>query len=189
MKKTILTLIILLNLLVVYGQNDNQIKIFRGFQTGILGLWINQENKLYSQLYVRSEIGLDAGLILGEGFNTYKNAFLTPVITIEPRYYYNLNNRIKKNKFTNFNSANFVTLSLKYHPDWFVISSENDINVMEQVSIIPKWGIKRSIAQSNFNYEIGLGLGKVYYFSKKYGYSRNYSDTKLDLHIRIGYNF
>lgn len=171
-----------------YSQNNGVEKSIFNIQTGVLGSWINNETKISSKFALRSEIGLDAG-IFGGDINDNSGFFLTPVINIEPRWYYNILKRENKNKPINNNSANFLTTSISYHPDWFVISSKNNINVYNQLSIIPKWGIRRNIANSNFNFEAGIGFGYRFYFLKQYGYSKNDGETALDLHLRIGYTF
>lgn len=171
-----------------YSQNNGVEKTLFNLQTGILGTWLNNETEITNKFALRSEIGLDAGIFGGE-INDNSGFFLTPVINIEPRWYYNILNRENKNKPINNNSANFLTTSISYHPDWFIISNKKNINVYNQLSIIPKWGIRRNIANSNFNFEAGIGFGYRFYFLKQYGYSKNDGETALDLHLRIGYTF
>lgn len=171
-----------------YSQNNGVEKSIFNIQTGVLGSWLNNETKISNKFALRSEIGLDAGIFGGE-INDNSGFFLTPVINIEPRWYYNILKRENKNKPINNNNANFLTTSISYHPDWFVISNKNNINIYNQLSIIPKWGIRRNIANSNFNFEAGIGFGYRFYFLKQYGYSKNDGETALDLHLRIGYTF
>ena len=76
-----------------------------------------------------------------------------------------------------------MALGINYFPDWFVISNDGNTSVPNQISIIPKWGIRRTIAQSNFNYELGIGFGRRFYFDSKEW------ETAADLHVRIGYTF
>lgn len=188
MKKFIYATICLLVFQTNYSQIKGVEKSLFNFQTGILGIWVNNEAKLTTNFVLRSEFGLDAGIFGGE-INDNSGLFLTPVINLEPRFYYNINKRESKNKNTSNNGANFLTTSISYHPDWFVISNKNNINVNNQLSIIPKWGIRRNIANSNFNFEAGIGFGYRFYFLKQYGYSKNEGETALDLHLRIGYTF
>lgn len=56
------------------------------------------------------------------------------------------------------------------------------------MSFIPKWGIRRAIAKSNFNYELGFGVGYLWYMSEDDIFKSN-SDVAIDAHIRIGYTF
>lgn len=188
MKKIINAIIFLLVFQTNYSQNTIIENSLFNIQTGVLGTWLNNEVKLTNNIVLRNEIGLDAG-ILGGKINDNTSVFLTPVINLEPRWYYNMDSRFNKNKNISNNAANFFTTSLSYHPDWFIISSKDNVNVYNQLSIIPKWGIRRNIAKSNFNYELGIGLGYRFYFLKQYGFTKNDGETALDLHIRIGYTF
>jgi len=164
----------------VQSQNSGVEKSIYNIQTGFLGFWINNEYRLSNEISLRSEIGLDAGF---RGCSDCDTKYaLAPVITLEPRWYYNIKKRNLLNKGIN-NSANFLALSIKYHPDWFVLSNDDYAYVSNQISIIPKWGIRRMIGNSNFNYEAGIGIGYKYYFDE------NFSETTADLHLRIGYTF
>lgn len=190
MKTKILFIVLLIgNFTQSQNTNNNLEKSIFNLQTGVLGTWLNNEIKILPNFVLRSEIGLDAGLFTRDFSNSNTTTFLTPVINFEPRWYYNINKRSKNNKTVKNNSANFFTTSISYHPDWFVISSNENLNVYNQLSVIPKWGIRRSIANSNFNFEAGIGLGYRFYFLKQYGYSKNDGETALDLHLRIGYTF
>jgi hypothetical protein len=113
---------------------------------------------------------------------------MTPIITVEPRWYYNLNKREPKSKRIDGNSGNFISLKTSYHPDWFVISNYDDVNIISDISVIPTWGIRRNIAKQ-FNYETGIGIGYRYIFAKQAGYLENESDVTINLHLRIGYKF
>jgi hypothetical protein len=70
---------------------------------------------------------------------------MTPVITAEPRWYYNLNKRVNKSKRIDGNNGNFISLKTSYHPDWFVISNYDNINIISDISLVPTWGIRRNI--------------------------------------------
>jgi hypothetical protein len=113
---------------------------------------------------------------------------MTPVITLEPRWYYNLNKRISKSRNIRGNSGNFLSVKTSYNPNWFVISNYDNIQIADQISIIPTWGIKRNIG-NHFTYETGIGLGYRYIFAKNVGYLENQSETALNLHLRLGYRF
>jgi hypothetical protein len=81
-------------------------KDFFSIQTG-LGIWINNETKLSNSIALRSEIGIEHDFFCdqydGAGF------ILQPVLTLEPRYYYNLENRNSEEK-TSKNSGNYFSL-------------------------------------------------------------------------------
>lgn len=182
-KQSVVAIIILLLFChVASAQNEGLEKSIYNSQAGFFGLWINNESKLSNQLVLRSEIGFDGGVRGGDfvGKTIYA---LTPKLGLEPRWYYNIVKREATGKFIKNNSANFLTLGINYYPDWFVISNRDNVNVSNQMTLIPKWGIRRSISESNFNYELGIGLGKRYYFEAQEW------ETAADLHLRIGYTF
>jgi hypothetical protein len=151
-------------------------------QAGILGVWFNHEVRLSDEITLRGEIGLDAGLRGGDWSDKTVYA-LTPKLALEPRWYYNIEKRNSKGKYVKNNSGNFLALGVNYYPDWFVISNLDNASVSNQITIIPKWGIRRTIAQSNFSYELGIGIGKRYYFDDKTWVNA------ADLHVRVGYTF
>ena len=196
MKKTVLTLIFLGLTFIVKSQDASVEKSTFGIQTGGLGIWAHHEAKLSNQIALRSEIGLDIGFlggsiyseILGGSFYPEKGYIMTPVIRLEPRWYYNLNKRVSKSRDISGNSGNFLTLQTSYSPNWFVITNHDNLKVADQISIIPTWGIKRNIG-NHFTYETGIGVGYRYIFAKSIGYSENKGEAALNLHLRIGYRF
>lgn len=152
-----------------------------GVQTGTLGIWVYNEYKLANTIVLRSEIGLDAGLRGGSYSRTI--FVLAPTIRVEPRFYYNLEKRNKKEKTILKNSGNFLALNLLYIPNLFVISNSSNINIGSEISVIPKWGIKRTVGK-HFTYELGLGIGYLFDLENSFN-----NEVTADLHIRFGYTF
>lgn len=188
MKKIVFTLFLCGITLVAQAQNSSVEKSVFGVQIGLLGVWVHNEAKLTDKLVLRSELGLDSGIISGSYYDDV-GFFMTPVITIEPKFYYNLNKRVAKSKNVSGNSGNYVSLKTSYHPNWFVISSE-DIIVTDQISMVPTWGIRRNIG-THFNYELGIGIGWRHYFEQKinnYTYAAG-NEVDVNLQLRIGYKF
>tara|TARA_R100000935_G_C2835473_1_gene167842 strand:- start:1462 stop:1977 length:516 start_codon:yes stop_codon:yes gene_type:complete len=157
------------------------------FQVGFLGIWINNETKLTNAVALRAELGLDSALWGGTHY-TRTGYLFTPVLTLEPRWFYNLNKRLEKSKRIDGNSGNFISLKTSYHPDWFVISNYDEQEVVSDISVVPTWGIRRNIG-SHFNYETGIGIGYRYSFFKREGFDKNEHDVALNLHLRIGNRF
>lgn len=153
-----------------------------GVETGFLGFWINNEFKLASSISLKSELGIDAGLF-GGGTNKI-GTVLVPVLTLEPRYYYNLQKRRNNNKTTRNNSANFLALNLKFQSD-ISITSNKEIDVVSNINVIPKWSLRRTIGD-HFHYETGFGIGYRYFLEKV---NSNTGEIAVDLHLRVGYNF
>lgn len=187
MKKITLTLIFCSLTLIAKSQAASVENSTFGIQTGFLGIWGHNEAKLSDQIALRSELGFDSG-IWGGSFYDKTGYVFTPVITLEPRWYYNLNKRVKKDRRIDGNSGNFVSLKTSYHPHWFVISNYHDISIVSDIAIIPTWGIRRNIG-NHFTYETGIGIGYVYYFAKAAGYLEDKSEVAVNLHLRIGYRF
>ena len=187
MKRVLLTLIFCEIILVAKSQNASIEQSTYGVQTGFLGIWAHNETKLSNSIAFRTEIGFDSGIWGGDFYD--KTGFLmTPVITAEPRWYYNLNKRESKSKRIDGNTGNFLSLKTSYHPDWFVISNSENISVISDISIIPTWGIRRNVGK-HFVYETGIGIGYRYIFAKQAGFLENESETTANLHLRIGYRF
>ncbi len=189
MKKFSLTLIFCALTLIAKSQNTASVeKSIFGIQTGLLGVWVHNESKLSNQFALRSEVGLDAFILSKEHFNKDGLVFV-PSITLEPRWYYNLNKRQKKSKRIDGNSGNFFSIATTYSPDWFTISTVKDVDVLGSIAIVPTWGMRRNIGK-HFMYETGLGIGygnnidsnNVLTNDKKGG-------VVVNLNFRIGYRF
>jgi len=195
--KKILALIFLGLNLNVNSQTVGVEKTFFSIQTGLAGIWINNETKLSNSIALRSEIGIEHDFFVGDQYDG-AGFILQPVLTLEPRYYYNLEKRNSRGKKTSKNSGNYLSLKTSYHPDWFILNLDENITKTADLSIIPTWGIKRQIG-SNFTYETGLGLGyRIVYLKPNYynGSSQNVDDISTNrnqytpyLHLRIGYTF
>jgi len=169
------------------AQNASVEKSVYGIQTGLLGIWGNNETKLTTCIALRSEIGFDSG-IWGDSYSDNTGFLMVPVLTLEPRLYYNLQKRLTKKHKTDNNSGNFLSLKTSFHPDWFAISNYDNLSVVSDISIIPTWGIRRQIGQ-HINFETGIGLGYRYLFAKQAGYAEDEGEVALNLHLRFGYTF
>ncbi|MBB6462249.1 hypothetical protein [Flammeovirga kamogawensis] len=157
-----------------------------GLQVGVLGVWVNHEYKLIDRFILRTEVGLDS-YILSKTPEHKSNLQFSPVVTLEPRWYYNLTSRKKKEKHILRNSANFFSLKSSYHPDWFVISNQDNLIPISDISIVPSWGMRRHIGQ-HINYEVGLGIGYIRTFYSNTGFGPDEEAIDINLNIRIGYS-
>jgi len=185
--KSIIYLSILMSTTFAKAQDASVEKSTYGIQTGILGVWVHREVKLSNEIALRAELGMDAEIFGGSIYP--KIVFLmTPVITVEPRWYYNLEKRQSKSKNISGNSGNFLSIQTSYNPNWFTISNYDNVEIVNHFSIIPTWGIKRNIGQ-HFTYETAIGLGYRYYFAKSQGSTQNEGTAEVNLHLRIGYRF
>ncbi|MCW3789239.1 hypothetical protein [Plebeiibacterium sediminum] len=187
MRKYILICCFIQLTFIAKSQSASVEKSVYGIQTGILGIWGHNEAFLSKSLALRSEIGFDSG-IWGGTFYEKTGFLMTPVLTLEPRYYYNLNKRERKTKRIDGNTGNFLSLKTSYHPDWFVISNYSNISIISDISIVPTWGIRRSIGK-HINFETGFGIGYQHVFAKQAGYYQDENYVLYNVHLRIGYRF
>lgn len=187
MKKFLFTFLLCGLLFTSYAQDMYVEKSSFGFQTGLLGFWLYNEARLSKDIVLRSEIGLTSEFYKG-GYYGQTWFLVGPSFTLEPKWYYNMAQRKHKNKNITGNSANYFSISTKYIPNWFVASTNDNLTYFDQISIIPTWGIRRSIGK-HFNYEAGLGVGYIHFFQKNAGFSKNEGNMKVNLHLRIGYTF
>ena len=118
------------------AQNNEVEKSIFGIQTGILGFYLKNESKLSTEIALRTEIGLDSGIFLN---NFYEGVgfYMAPVLTVEPRWYYNLKKRASKSKFISDNNGNFLSLKTSFNPDWYVISNHQNLEIPNQIAFIP----------------------------------------------------
>ena len=157
-------------------------------QASYSGLYLNNETALNDKLALRLELGLTPTYISSTSVNS-AGVLFSPLINVEPRFYYNIKKRSDNGKRTAGNSADFFTISTLYNSDIFLISTISGAKrTFNDLYIIPKWGMRR--VYNNFNFEAGLGAGIVTYIGEKRRINANKSsDLALDLHLRVGYKF
>ena len=188
MKKTIILLALCGLTSIAKSQNTSVEKSIFGLQTGVLGIWVYNETKLSNTIALRTEIGFDFGIWETTYYDDYDSPFiLTPVIVIEPRFYYNLKKRSKNSKRIDGNSGSFIALKTSYHPELALFNAD-DAPLVSDFAIIPTWGIRRNIG-NHFSYEAGIGIGYSYTFAKRAGYSEDESGIEPNMHLRVGYRF
>jgi len=156
-----------------------------GVQIGFLGVWLHNESKIASRWAFRTEIGMEVPLTSGLG--NYET--LIPVISIEPRWYYNSSKRQGNSRNTFHNSTNYVTTAFRYYPKFIAVElyETKFINDADGgLFFIPTWGIRRNF-NYRLNYEIGIGggLDVLELFTSEW----NTGDFTYNIHIRIGYKF
>jgi len=187
MRKNLSAFILCCLTMAAKSQTASVEKTVFGIQTGFFGIWIHNETKLSDQFVLRSELGLDNG-IWGSDFYDVTGFLMAPVLTVEPRLYYNLEKRARKSRRIDGNSGNFVSFKTSYHPDWFIISNYDNLWLISDITIIPTWGIRRNIGK-HFNYETGVGFVYRYILAKRTDHVHDKIETDLNLHLRIGYRF
>lgn len=187
MKALLLTLILSTMTLFIYAQKASIVPSTFGIQAGPIGIWAHNETRLSPSIALRSEVGFNS-IISTDYYRDYTGILMLPELTLEPRWYYNLQKRADKGRRIDGNSGNFFSLKTSYHPDWFSISNYEDNGVISDMSIMPTWGIRRHLGK-HFTYEAGIGAGYRYQFAKQAGFAKNRGEFALNLHLRFGYRF
>ena len=186
--KNLLIILLFFSTIVAKAQETSVEKSTFGVQTGVLGIWAYNEAKLSNAIALRTELGFDFGVWETTYYDDYDSPFiLTPVIVVEPRFYFNLKRRSKNSQRTDGNSDNFIAIKTSYHPELALFNTD-DAPVVSDFAIIPTWGIRRNLG-AHFNYEAGIGVGYSYTFAERAGYSKDKSEIELNMHLRIGYRF
>lgn len=181
--KKIIGLSLLLGSLNLHAQEAQLEKNITEVQLGLFGLNVNNETKLINKLSVRVSAEFQVS-IWDNFFINQANLIVYPTIEIEPKFYYNLNSRFKKDKNIRNNSANYFSLQLEYIPNWFVISNLKDVSLANQINIVPTYGFRRNISEKfNYEFKFGYGYGKII--------DKNYNDSGriIDLSFKLGYVF
>jgi len=158
-----------------------------GIQTGFLGIWTYNEFKLTNKISLRSEIGYSSRIWGGSYFDN--NGFLmTPIFSVEPRLYYNLETRNRKSKQINRNSGNLFSIKLSYQPYWLELSDAENNYEINAISIIPTWSLRRLIGE-HLSYEAGFGIGYRRLFGEDLKNISSQNDIAININLRIGYDF
>lgn len=182
MKKTLTIAIVTFALSLSAQEKASVEKSVTGIQIGFFGAEFYNEARLADKWSLRNGVALYPSIWGGDLYN--KTGFaLAPAISVTPKYYYNLQKRSNAGKNISHNSGNYISASLEYVPNWFVISNVKGIEVNEMISFVPTWGLRRNFAK-NFNYEFkaGLGIGKIL----QKGYA---TQAVPELSFKVGYDF
>lgn len=163
--------------------NSNIEKSITGVQLGLFGTELYNESRISKNFALRSGVGLNlANISGGDGKTKYT---INPFLSLQPKYYFNINKRAENGKNIKNNSANYFSVQMRYSPDWFNISNDN-LQLYDEISLIPTFGIRRNFGD-RFNYEFKIGYGYKYTFNVNKG--QNVSNDAFDIGIKVGYDF
>lgn len=189
MKKLVLALILIqLSCHFSWSQNSSHLeRSIYGIQIGLVGIYTYDEHRIGKEITLRTELGYDAGPFYFDGNNFRSSLTFSPVISLEPRWYYNLDRRVSKSKKVAGNTGSFLSIKISYDPDWLVFNTSNNTRTVgaNELSIVPTWGLRRSFGK-NLTFETGFGLG--------YGRILDSSVTDANslignIHLRFGFDF
>ena len=149
-------------------------KSILSIQTGYFGTWINHELKLHKKFALRTEFGTEYRLkfAIKQSFDSLKNQVS---IFLEPKYYFNLTKREKKDKNIENNAGNYISLRINLN-----ILNNLEIGEFYFYDLTPTFGIRRNIT-SHFNLEFSCGYGL--------SYLNNMLISEAMSSMRVGYVF
>ncbi len=108
---------------------------------------------LTNEIVLRGEFGYNTWLLVDEDELDFD---FVPLFTLEPRWYYNLKRRIRKNKKIDGNSGNYLSIKASFEPTEYIIDREPGIEYVGEYSIIPSWRLRRNLWK-RLTYEVGFG--------------------------------
>lgn len=191
MKNLFFLLTILLTLSLTTNAQNRKSKLLErqvskslyGIQVGLSGIFVHNEFRLGPEASVKIEAGLNfaaAKDLVAED----RILYIFPTFNIEPRYYYNLGRRLKKEKFTHKNSGNFVSLLFKARTGRTIRVQDENRRYKEDFGVFAKWGLKRTFGK-HFTLETAVGPGIV----RSNSYSQDRLRGSIDVSFRFGYTF
>ncbi len=134
---------------------------------------IGKKHTVYGQLYASPTVQYFYSSSLGSEFDFY----LDPAAMVQYRYYYNLEKRAGKDKFTRLNSGNYFGATVQSTLSKVRLDSdqleETDRRPVTTVGAI--WGMQRNYAK-RFSLDINLGAG--YQFASVLKEDINYNFTR-----------
>ena len=188
----LLTLAILITFLFLGRTEAQEISVEKsiwGVQAGIYPLSVYNESKLSNNISLRSELFLGFGWMSGHSSST--DWAIAPYINVEPRWYYNLQRRANKEKRTDNNSGNYLSMQVGCQPGFGI--SSNNATFNPAVYAIPTYGLRRNIG-THFNFETAFGLGYGWVFEEYVRmdgstFRKTENGVSYNIRIAIGYLF
>ncbi len=183
MNKNIFFLLFLIIPNLNYSQQKNL------FEVGIdiVGADFSYERNLSNKFSVRSCLGYNGSIYRTSGrtVDGKKNVFvLQPNIKIQPRFYYNKQKRVLKDRNTNFNSADFLSVNLEYLTSELNISNAGYYEP-EIFTVGLGWNLRRNIKNTKFIYELSTGLNYFYNTNEVY---KDDNKIRPQFNFRFAYN-
>lgn len=179
---------------ITFAQNDGPVptveKSINSLQFNLGGLFYVHEKGLNESLVLHLEAGLHGTGYYSIADDDATNNFfaLRPIVIVEPRVYYNLAKRARKDKVTSNNSGNFFGIALDYQPDVQLFTTNPAVTPQSVVSFTPRWGIRRQLGQ-RFDFEFSIGLRSVYYKERGESRIRRAQHRTPSIGWRFGYRF
>jgi len=161
MKKNLLTLLMGLSMTLIYAQKKDTIETEKIWRVNFInpGVELELPTGTYSTFSAGLGIGYGGGypdLTFGGSGFIY---IISPFLDVQEKWFYNLNKRSNKNRTTQNNSGNYISLRLITRGN----SIAENVNRTSKFdfAIGPTWGIQRKYGK---NFHLLFDVGPQYYF-------------------------
>ncbi|HPW26097.1 MAG TPA: hypothetical protein PLY31_03095 [Tenuifilaceae bacterium] len=160
----------------LFAQDSLMVQKNHSISMEVAGLTYNYETPVANKITLIGRLGLQAGVGYSSSFGSYYA--ISPAVSLEPRFYYNISKRKSIGKNILGNSANFLSINTMYVLDPVI---EHKTTSSDFFVVNPQWGIRR-VYWNHFLLEAGAGFS---YFFNTHGDN----DFGLMLNLRLGYSF
>ena len=178
MKKLLIILVAIFGITTIKAQQPSVERSIWGVQVGGLTVRAYNETRLSNNIALRVEAGYVGNALMS--FSLW-HFVAYPEISVQPRFYYNLQRRHQNGRVISNNAADFLTLNIFAVPRWGWVASDDAGDIIGGVGFAPMWGMRRNL-DNHFKYELGAGVGYIFGFDGGSG-------VLPRLHFRIGYRF
>lgn len=134
---------------------------------GLQGIGLTYEPRISNKIVIDFSGGIGGGYDVSEKSFSYYYSSPAFYFSVTPKYYYNLQSRLKKGKKSQLNSGNYIGVRLKYstplnpsEPNLWLDPSKTDYAYNTILTNI-HWGIQRAIGRNwLFNTQAGVGYAR-----------------------------
>lgn len=139
------------------AKSETELSSLAKIDIGLQGIGFTYEPKISNKIIIDLSAGAGGGYDISERSITYyvlKPAFY---LSLTPKYFYNIQARIKKGKNTQFNAGNYIGVRLKYVTP---LDGKTDA-IRNSILTNIHWGMQRGIGNHwLFNAHIGVGYAE-----------------------------
>jgi hypothetical protein len=158
MKQYIFTTLLLTTTLFLFGQHSDvdKLRSLTKLDLGLQGVGFTFEPRVGNNSTIDLSAGVGGGYNIATNEITYELDITNPALyfSVTPKFFYNRQKRMEKEKTTSLNAGNYIGLRLRYNTKGL---SENSY-IYDALLMNIHWGIQRPIAKKwSFTTHIGAG--------------------------------
>jgi hypothetical protein len=140
---------------------------FSKFELGLQGVGFSYEPAIAKKITIDLSAGIAGGYDIAEGSLYYDMVKPAVYVSATPKYFYNVDRRVRKGKNTTLNSSNYLGLRIKYNN---AIRRKDDL-IRNSILTNIHWGMQRAMGNHwLFNWHVGAGYAEdvEYHFGTIY---------------------